>query len=117
MGGHLEPRQPAWTYDQVAGGPAGYSTLSAVHPPMGPATQYEYSGPGVTGEMTAIHAPFGGTIAYTYVDSARVAGTLTMTTRVVHTRTMTGHDVLSGTWTFTYGSGANQDTTTVACPC
>src|SRR5262249_57312000 len=47
----------------------------------------------------------------------RLGGTLTMTTRVVQTRTMSGHDVPTGTWTFSYGTGANQDTTTVACPC
>jgi YD repeat-containing protein len=102
-----------WHYDQVASGPAGFSVLTGVHPPQGPATAYDYSG----AELTAIHAPFGGTIAYTYADAVRVAGTLSTRTRVVTTRTMSGHDVPTGTWTFAYSTGANSDTTLVACPC
>jgi YD repeat-containing protein len=102
-----------WTYDQSASGPEGFSVLYRVHPPQGPVTWYEYN----SGELTAIVAPFGGRIAYTYVDAVRRAGTLTTTTRVVATRTMSGHGVPTGTWTFTYSTGTNQDTTAIVCPC
>ena len=40
-----------------------------------------------------------------------------MTTRVVATRTMSGHGVMTGTWTFAYSTGANQDTTVITSPC
>lgn len=103
-----------WHYDQVAAGPGGFSALTGVHPPLGPATTYEYNG----AEMTAIHAPFGGTIAYSYADAIRIAGTLSTRTRVVTTRTMSGHDVPPGsTWTFAYSTGSNNDSTVITCPC
>jgi len=102
-----------WTYDQVALGANGLSSLTSVHPPAGPATVYEYVG----GELTAIVAPFGGRLAYVYNDATRVAGSMSTTTRVVTSRTASGRDVPTGTWTFAYGTGTNADTTTVSSPC
>ena len=85
-----------WNYDQTAQGEAGHSKLDRVRPPQGPATLYEYNG----AELTAIVAPFGGRIAYWYTDAVRRASTLSTTTRVVATRTMSGHGVQTGAWTF-----------------
>jgi len=106
-----------WTYDQSGSGPEGAPLLITVHPPLGPSTVYDYGGAALTGELSAIHAPFGGTIAYAYADATRRAGSYTTTTRVVSTRTMSGHDVPTGTWTFAYSTGTNQDTTVITCPC
>jgi hypothetical protein len=106
-----------WTYEQQASGDPGFSVLAVVHPPQGPTTVYNYGGAGAGGELTAIHAPFGGTIAYTYADAVRRAGAFSTTTRVVATRTMSGHDVPTGTWTFAYSTGANQDMSVITCPC
>lgn len=106
-----------WTYTQTATGPGGYPLLVQATPPVGPYTTYDYGGAALNGEMNAIHSPFGGTIAYTYQDATRVASSYSVKTRVVATRTMSGHNVTTGTWTFTYGAGANQDTTQIVCPC
>ena len=47
----------------------------------------------------------------------QVAGAVTTRGRGVFTRTVGGPDVPGGLWIFTYGTGANQDTTRVECPC
>src|SRR5438132_8125895 len=101
-----------WTYDHNPSGPSGYSLLMAVHAPEGPGYAYDYGGSGAAQELTTLHTLFGGAITYTYADSVRRAGTYTTTTRVVTQRTLSGHDVPTGsTTTFAYGPGTNQDTT------
>lgn len=102
-----------WTYNQTPSGGSGDSQLNWVQPPVGPKTNYEYNG----GELTAIVAPFGGRIDYSYADAARRAGGLTMATRVVTGRTMSGRAVPTGTWSFAYSAGTNQDTTIVTPAC
>lgn len=104
-----------WTYTHQAAGPSGYSVLTGVTPPIGPGGQYQYTG--LTGELTRLTTPAGGYVAYTYADAVRRASTLSMTTRVVMTRTTGGPSIVAGTWTYAYGTGSNQDTTVVTCPC
>lgn len=106
-----------WVYTQSGSGPDGDPLLVQVTPPQGPSTVYDYGGAALNGEINAIHAPFGGTIAYTYQDATRVASTFTTKTRVVATRTISGHGVTTGTWMFAYGTGTNQDTTVITCGC
>jgi YD repeat-containing protein len=104
-----------WTYQHQAAGPPGFSVLTGVSPPGGPGSGYEYAS--LTGELTKLLMPAGGFVAYTYGDAARRAGPLTMLTRVVTTRTTGGFRISPGTWTYSYGTGSNQDTTVVDCPC
>jgi YD repeat-containing protein len=105
-----------WHYDQADAG-GGYSRLTAVHPPVGVGPSYEYGASGLGGEMTKLNTGLGGAVAYTYADAVRRAGSYSTTTRVVTTRSVSGRRITSGTWTFAYGTGANQDTTVVTCPC
>jgi YD repeat-containing protein len=110
-----------WTYTQEAAGPAGYSVLRFVRPPTsqptGAATEYQYSASAPGHELTLLRTPGGGTVAYTYTDVTQRAGSVTIRGRGVATKALAGPYVTAGTWTYAYGTGANQDTTTVACPC
>jgi YD repeat-containing protein len=105
-----------WHYDQQDAG-GGYSRLTAVHPPVGVGASYGYGGTGLSGELTSLNTGLGGTVTYTYADAVRRAGTYSTTTRVVTIRSVSGRSVTSGTWNFSYGTGSNQDTTVVTCPC
>jgi YD repeat-containing protein len=105
-----------WTYQQQAAGPAGYNLLKHVSPPIGPGWSYDYSQT-MTGELEKLTTPSGGWLTYGYQDATRRAGSLSQRARVVTTRTTGGRDVKPGTWTYAYGSGPNQDTTVVTCPC
>ncbi|MEO7272685.1 MAG: Calx-beta domain-containing protein [Vicinamibacterales bacterium] len=105
-----------WTYQQQAAGPSGYSLLTHVSPPVGPGWHYEYSST-MTGELTKLTTPSGGWLTYAYANATRRAGALSQLARVVTTRTTGGPGVTAGTWSYAYGSGANQDTTVVTCPC
>jgi YD repeat-containing protein len=104
-----------WRYQQNAAGPAGYSHLTRVTPPIGPVWSYEYAG--MAGEMTKLTTPSGGFLSYTYADATRRAGSLAQFSRVVSSRTTGGPEITSGTWTYSYSAGSNQDTTVVTCPC
>lgn len=105
-----------WYYTQQAAGPTGYSVLTRVQPPAGPAWQYGYSAT-MTGELTQLTTPSGGQISYVYADSIRHASFLQIRTRVVTQRIVGGRAVTPGTWTFAYDQGSNKDTTVVSCPC
>jgi YD repeat-containing protein len=105
-----------WTYQHLAAGPSGYSVLTGVTPPIGPGWRYEYSGP-LTGELTKLTTPSGGWLTYGYADATRRAGSLSELHRVVATRATGGPGITAGTWTYSYGTGANQDTTVVTCSC
>lgn len=105
-----------WTYHHDAAGPAGFSVLRSVDPPIGTDWVYDYAGPKV-GELTRLTTPSGGHLNYSYVDSSRRAGALTVQSRVVQTRSIDGPELIPGTWTYAYGTGTNEDTTTVTCPC
>lgn len=104
-----------WTYTQQPAGPAGFSTVTAVQPPIGPGWQYQYTA--LTGELTRLTTPSGGYLTYAYADAQRRAGPVTTTTRVVAARSTGGPSIVAGTWTYAYGTGSNQDTTVVSCPC
>ncbi len=109
-----------WIYIQQPAGPAGYSTLADVHPPVGPGSEYDYSTPssGQPGhELTVLHTPGGGTVTYTYADVTQQAGAVTNVGRGVVAKALGGLHVTGGTWTYSYGTGANLDTTRVVCPC
>jgi YD repeat-containing protein len=106
-----------WTYSHVAAGPAGYSRLSGVTPPAGPSTNYAYSNTAPSHELTVLHAPGGGTITYVYGDVTQIAGAVTTVNRGVMTKTLGGRAILPATWTYSYGTGPNHDTTRVVCPC
>ena len=56
-------------------------------------------------------------MTYVYADVTQHAGAVTNIGRGVATKTLGGTNVTSGTWTYTYGTGSNQDTTRVECPC
>jgi YD repeat-containing protein len=105
-----------WLYDQQDAG-GGYSRLTAVHPPVGVGASYGYGGTGLANELTTLSTGMGGTVAYVYTDSARRAGPYSTTTRVVMSRSVSGRSITNGTWGFSYGTGTNQDTTVVTCPC
>lgn len=105
-----------WTYTQAAAGPPGFSVLRSATPPVGPGWQYEYTGT-LAGELTRLQAPSGGHLTYVYGDATRLAGPVSQTSRVVQSRATGGPQITPGTWTYTYGTGANQDTTVVSCPC
>lgn len=104
-----------WTYTHAAEGSAGLSTLRAVQPPLGPPELYDYAA--LPGELTRWETSAGGVTTYTYQDAYRKASTLTTRTRVVTGRVVSGRLVTPGTWTFQYGTGANEDTTVIACAC
>ncbi len=106
-----------WTYTQNAAGPPGFNVLRTVQPPVGVPTTYDYSGSAPGHELTVVHAPGGGTITYTYTDVVQVSGAVTTTGRGVATKTLGGSYVTPGTWTYTYGTGGNHDTTRIVCPC
>ncbi len=105
-----------WTYTQEAAGPAGSSVLRTVRPPAGTAWQYTYSA-SMPGELTGITTPAGGQVTYVYADAVRRAGTLSQTNRVIASRAIAGPSITAGTWTYAYGTGTNQDTTVISCPC
>ncbi|MCA1563507.1 MAG: DUF6531 domain-containing protein, partial [Acidobacteria bacterium] len=105
-----------WTYEQTGGGPAGFNLLTGVRPPVGPKWNYAYD-PVRPGELTTLTAPSGGTSTFTYFDIYRRAGPLSILSRVVITRVTGGWNVTAGTWNFQYGTGPNEDTTKVICPC
>jgi YD repeat-containing protein len=105
-----------WQYAQQAAGPAGYSVLTTVTPPIGPGWQYAYS-PSMTGELATLTTPSGGWLNYTYGDATRRAGALSQLTRVATKRMTGGPGITPGTWTYGYGTGPNQDTTVVTCAC
>jgi YD repeat-containing protein len=104
-----------WTYTHTAKGAAGHSLLRTARPPVGKDEEYDYAA--LPGELTRYETPAGGVTTYTYQDATRKAATLTNRTRVVTKRVTSGRLVTGGTWTFSYGTGSNQDTTVVACPC
>ncbi len=109
-----------WTYIQQAAGPAGYSTLERAQSPVGLGTEYDYSTPGSGQpghELTVLRTAGGGTVTYTYGDVVQHAGAVTNTGRGVQTKVLEGLYVTPGTWTYTYGTGPNQDQTRVVCPC
>jgi YD repeat-containing protein len=106
-----------WTYGHQAFGPAGFSALTSVQPPAGKPWTYTYeSTPGYVG-LASMLVPGGGVVSYTYGDATRYAGAITRRERVVTQRTISGHQITAGTWTFTYSDGPNKDQTVVACPC
>ena len=47
-----------WHYAQQAAGPAGYSHLTGMTPPIGPSWSYVYAG--MTGKLTKLSTPSGG---------------------------------------------------------
>ncbi len=106
-----------WTYTQEAAGPSGFSRLARVQPPAGLATEYAYSASAPGHELSQIMMPSGGTVTYSYMDVIQNASSVTTRGRGVSTKTLAGYSATSGTWTYTYGPGANQDTTRVDCPC
>jgi hypothetical protein len=105
-----------WTYSHEVASGEGHTLLRTVQPPVGRPTTYHY-GSGATGEMTGITTGSGGVIVYNYEQRQRRAGPVTIEARVIVLRTVGGRLVTPGTWTFTYGTGPNQDTTIVDCPC
>ncbi len=106
-----------WTYTQETAGPLGFSLLRTVQPPLGAPTHYDYSGSAPGLELTVLRAPAGGTITYAYTDVSQVSGSVTTISRGVATKTLGGWYVTPGTWTYSYGTGPNHDTTRVVCPC
>jgi hypothetical protein len=109
-----------WTYTQQANGPAGYSTLERVQTPVGLAVEYDYStlGGGDPGyELKILRFPTGGTVTYVYSDVISKTGATTNKGRGVTSKTLGGTQVTPGTWTYTYSTGPNQDTTRIECPC
>ncbi|MGH9197007.1 MAG: hypothetical protein ACRD1T_14870, partial [Acidimicrobiia bacterium] len=88
-----------WTFESQPSSIPGHRQLTAIRPPIGPATTYDYS-PGP--ELSGFWAPAGGRVDYTYATVSRYASTLTQSSRVVATRAVSGWLVTAGTWTFQY---------------
>lgn len=106
-----------WVYTQDAAGPPGFNVLRTARAAVGVPTQYDYSGGSPGLELNVIHAPGGGTLTYTYGDVGQVSGSVITTNRHVLTKVLGGSYVTPGTWTYTYGTGSNHDTTRIVCPC
>ena len=83
-----------WTYHW------GEHGLTSVQPPAGPAWQYSYV-PGLDGAMT-VTLPAGGTVTYDF-DSQEIP-VFDPPRSVVRSITTGGHEISSGTWTFSYGA-------------
>ncbi len=116
----MEYAGKVWTYTQQANGPAGYSTLERVQAPVGIAVEFDYSTPGGGNpgyELTKYWLPAGGTVTYVYGNVISQTAATTNKGRGVFTRTLGGYQVNGGTWTYTYGTGTNHDTTRIECPC
>lgn len=108
-----------WTYNHVTTTMFGYTLLSSVQPPIGPAWQFTYNTSTLPRyELTRVTTPNGGWINYThntvpyYVGLSSAGSTRSMTQRVTG-----GRDVPPGTWTLAYSQGSAHDQTLITTPC
>jgi len=106
-----------WTYEHQAFGPPGHSALVSTQAPTGKPWVYTYeSTPGHVA-LASMLVPGGGQVSYVYGDVTRYAGATTKPARVVTSRSISGHQITAGTWTFTYSDGPNKDQSVVQSPC
>lgn len=105
-----------WQYEHDPG-PGAHRLLRRVRPPVGLPWEYGYSTAAPGYELHLVRTPLGGTVSYTYGDATHRTAAVTTLTRAVTSRTTGGRDIVPGTWTFAYDTGANHDETHVTSPC
>jgi YD repeat-containing protein len=109
-----------WTYTQINHGQyADINLLTAVDPPLGLQWSFEYktTGPGYH-ELIRLHTPNGGQIDYQYAHTTQYIGSpQVVQTMSLTQRTVSGRDVVSGTWTYAYAQGSAMNQTVITGPC
>ncbi len=112
-------KQIIFQYDPVAGSSTLATLKSVTMPGVGNPWSFVYD----TGiqELTQIKTPYGGTIDYTYDTSSlnyNVQGNLCQSNfRSVKTKKVSGTNIATGTWTFSYFQGANNEYTNIVDSC
>ncbi|MBI5099136.1 MAG: hypothetical protein HZB30_07835 [Nitrospirae bacterium] len=93
----------------------GYSLLKTAAPAVGNGWSYIY---GSIYSLASVTSPGGGTISYSEYNLLTFnIGGQPLNFWVLKTRQASGRGIPSGTWNFTYQSGASSDTTSISDPC
>lgn len=87
--------------------------LTKANLPVGNPWEYTYD----SLELKSVKTPYGGAIRYSYGFSQVIMGGSYLQYRTVVQKSVSGHDITAGTWTFAYSQGTNNEYTQISDPC
>ncbi len=111
-----------WIYNQAPTPGSGWTLVTSVQPPEGPAWSFTYrpaSDANAPHALWTVTTPNGGVVTYSYERHLFQLGSSAIYSPALKTRVTSGRGILAGTWTYTYAqdNASAPLRTEVAAPC